>query len=532
MSLKATLSVLFILILGLALHALTVRGLPGNMGDVTKLGGLSREASPFESSHERAPYAEMLSIMQNRTIQLSKPLADFGSPDIGVNTKKEYFSFFPSGISASIIPGYLVGSRFDIGQVGAYYTMGIFTTLAMIFIFLIAKDIFKVPLWAALIAPITYAFGTSAWSYSVTIYQHAPATFFAMLMFYSVWRYKQKTRKQYVWAGIVWSTYGISLFFDYPNALLLLPFMVYFLIVSLSVTSVKRKKRVIRISLNSVILRMFPLFILLVVWHGWHNQHFLGNYKQIGNNLQRYTIKSPEQIRLEKLDVKKQQEDADKKKRELAEKAAGGITKALSEDKVPLNAQILLTGVDKGLFLFSPVLIMAFLGIMTLRRREVMEKSILFAFIIANIFIYSSFGDPYGGWAFGPRYLVPAMAGMSIFVAIGISTGRLQIVRKIVFTLLFMVSSAIAIAGALTTNLIPPKVEADFLKVPYYNFMHNFDLLKQNVATSYVFNMFLSRSLSLLDFAEIIWMTLSTIIILTVFIMPLFVREEGAKNTK
>lgn len=532
MSLKAVLSFLFVTILGLTLHAVTVRGLPGNLSDVTKLGGLTREASPFESSHERAPYAEMLSIMQNRTIQLSKPLADFGSPDIGINEQKQYFSFFPSGVSAALIPGYLLGSRVNLGQVGAYYTMGIFTTLAMLFIFLIAKDVFKVPLWAAIIAPITYAFGTTAWSYSVTIYQHAPAALFAMLMFYSVWRYKQKTRKQYLWAAIVWFTYGISLFFDYPNALLLLPFMVYFLIVSLSVSTVKRKKRVIRVSLNSVILRMFPIFIVLVVWHGWHNQHFLGNWKQIGNNLPRYTIKSAEQLRLEKLDVKKQKEEADKKRMELAEKAAGGITKALSEDKVPLNAQILLTGVDKGLFLFSPVLIMAFLGIITLRRREVMEKSVMLAFIVANIVIYSSFADPYGGWAFGPRYLVPAMAGLSLFVAIGISTGRLQIVRKIVFTLLFMVSSAIAIAGAITTNLIPPKVEADFLKIPYYNFLHNFDLLKQNVATSYVFNTFFARQMSLLDFAEIIWMTLSTIVIVTVFILPLFVHDEVTKKTK
>lgn len=529
MKLKLLLSAVFILVLGLVVQAATVRGLPGNLSKPSELGGLSREATPFESSHERAPYAEMLSILQRGTIQLSKPLADFGSPDIGHDGNR-YFSFFPSGVSASLIPGYLLGSKFNMGQVGAYYTIGVFTALAMVFIFLICRQIFDLPTWASLAAPITYAFGTTAWSYSVTIYQHAPAAFFAMAIFYFAWRYKQHTRKQFFWASAVWFIYGISLFFDYPNALVLLPFMVYFALSSLSFSMVKRKKKVLRISLNSAILRAMPVFIALVIWHGWHNAHFLGSFKTIGNNLPRYVIKTEAQLKAEKTDAKKAKEAADQKKSELAEKKAGGITKALSEDKVPRNILILLMGIDKGLFLFSPVLIMGILGIITLRKKQAMEKSILLAFIIADILIYSSFGDPYGGWAYGPRYLVPAMAGLSIFTVIGLAGHRLQILRKIAFILLFGISSAIAVAGAITTNLVPPKVEADFLKLNYYNFEHAFDLLTRNISTSYVYNTYF-KSVPLTQYAEYLWLSIYAIMVFVIFIVPLFspkpVRKEG-----
>lgn len=526
MRLKHILSAVLIVIIGIVIHGATVRGLPGNLSNLQKLGDLSREATPFESSHERAPYAEMLAIKNNHTIELSKPLADFGSPDIGTDGKR-YFSFFPSGVSASILPGYLIGSFFGNGQVGAYFTMGLFTTLTMLFVFLICRQVFGLPLWASLVAPLTYAFGTTAWSYSVTIYQHAPAACFAMVMFYCVWRYRQPARKPIVWAAAVWFIFGISLFFDYPNALLLFPLMLYFLLSSLTVSMVKRKRKVVRISLNSAILRAMPVFIILTLYHGYHNAHFIGHWKQIGNNLPRHILKSPEQLRLEKLDAVKKKETEEAKEKEVKEKRSGGIARALTEDKVPVNAQILLLGIDKGLFLFSPVMILGVLGIITLRKKQVMEKSILFAFVLTNILIYSSFGDPYGGWAFGPRYLIPAMAGLSVFIAIGLSQARFQILRKILFAVLYGVSSGIALAGALTTNLVPPKIEADFLKLDHYNFMYNFELLKQNISTSYVYNAYFAPKVGLMQYAEAIWLTLYIAVVFTIFILPLFYTDKA-----
>ena len=66
-----------------------------------------------------------------------------------------------------------------------------------------------------------------------------------------------------------------------------------------------------------------------------------------------------------------------------------------------------------------------------------------------------------------PKFLI----GQTIFVAIWISREKFGVVRRMIFFILFAASSAIALAGPLTTNLIPPKVEADYLKIPFYNFL-------------------------------------------------------------
>jgi len=41
-----------------------------------------------------------------------------------------------------------------------------------------------------------------------------------------------------------------------------------------------------------------------------------------------------------------------------------------------------------------------------------------------NLMIYSMWGDPWGGWAFGSRYLIPAYAAISVFLAVALEKFR------------------------------------------------------------------------------------------------------------
>ena len=157
-----------------------------------------------------------------------------------------------------------------------------------------------------------------------------------------------------------------------------------------------------------------------------------------------------------------------------------------------------------------------------------MELGVLATLPAFNLFVYASFGDPYGGWAFGPRYLVPAMASLSILAVIGLQGARLNWLRRLVFMLLFVVSSAVAAAGALTSNLIPPKVEADYLKIPYYNFLHNFDLIFKNQSASFLYNSTFHTSLNLEQYALILWGTLIATMFVLVLVLPFFDRKKTA----
>ena len=505
---KRLFAVGFLVIIGLLFFSATIRGVPGNLENVAQLGPLTVPGGPFESSHERAPYAEMLAIKNRGTIELGKDLADFGAPDVGYEGNS-YYSFFPSGVPVVTLAGYSLGSPMGLGQVSAFFMMSIISIITMVTIFLICRDMFTLPIWASMAAAILFAFGTPAWSYSITIYQHAVAACFSMLMFYFTWQYRKRGKYHFVWASLVWSLYGFSLFFDYPNAVLLLPNMLYLLLSSFRVRRYHEGQRV-AFSFNFAIVTSMIFFVLIAGYLGYHNTTYFGSWHSIANNLTRYTPGTEVQI-------------ADTTP--LVHLSRVG--KALTEELFPTGVGILLFGIDKGLFFFSPVLLMAVLGYLTLwDKRRSMELGVLATLPAFNLFVYASFGDPYGGWAFGPRYLVPAMAPLSILAVLGLMGKRLQVIRRLVFVLLFVVSSAIAAAGALTSNLIPPKVEADYLKIPYYNFLRNFDLIFENQSASFLYNTTFHTTLSLEQYALILWGTLIVIMFGLVLVTPLIFRRK------
>ncbi len=505
---KKVSSLFFIIVIGLILFAATIRGDVGNMNDVAQLGQYTLPGGAFESSHERAPYAEMLAIKTRGTIELGEKLADFGSPDIGYDENK-YYSFFPSGIPVILLAGHTIGSLYNHGQIGAYFMMSIATIITMIFIYLICRDIFKLDSWAAIAAPIVYAFGTSSWSYSVTIYQHAVTAMLAMIMFYLTWLYRKRGKYRVLWASLVWTLYGLSFFIDYPNALILMPNMVYFLLSSFRVKEYEVGQKVTFV-FNGTIIATMIFFVMTIGYHGYHNTKFFGQWYIIANSLTRYTKdqgKVVEIVKQDKTEVK--------------------VTRSLIEELLPSGSKTLLFGIDKGLFLFSPVLIMALLGYLSLwNKRRTMELGVISALPVFNLFVYASFGDPYGGWAFGPRYLIPAMASLSIMTIIGLQFGRLRALRRLVFFILFMISSGIALVGALTSNLIPPKVEADYLKIDYYNFTHNFDLIYKNASSSYAYNAYVSQYMTLEQYAVVLWSALIAIMFVLIFLLPLKLRAK------
>jgi hypothetical protein len=126
------------------------------------------------------------------------------------------------------------------------------------------------------------------------------------------------------------------------------------------------------------------------------------------------------------------------------------------------------------------------------------ETNTLVGLIAINIFLYSSWGDPWGGWAFGTRYLIPTMAYLSLFVGIWISK-KYSLWKAIPAFILFSFSSAVSLLGVLTTNAIPPKVEADFLHTGY-NFMQNLIFFKDGKSSSFIFNTYASHYVSLTQY--------------------------------
>jgi hypothetical protein len=74
-----------------------------------------------------------------------------------------------------------------------------------------------------------------------------------------------------------------------------------------------------------------------------------------------------------------------------------------------LTVPKLLLSLDKGLFVFCPILILGVLGWKDFFRRHRAEAVLCVALIVANLIWSASWWSWFGGWSWGPRLLVPTI---------------------------------------------------------------------------------------------------------------------------
>ena len=131
---KNAATLFLIIILSIGLYLTTVRGTFGNPEVGRNSGSLAAATGPFESSHERAPYALLVSLVENRSLSLTKTLVDFASPDT-VFTEDKFFIIFPPGISFIAMPFYILGKSYNVAQLATFAGMIIFAILNLIFLY-------------------------------------------------------------------------------------------------------------------------------------------------------------------------------------------------------------------------------------------------------------------------------------------------------------------------------------------------------------------------------------------------------------
>jgi hypothetical protein len=110
-------------------------------------------------------------------------------------------------------------------------------------------------------------------------------------------------------------------------------------------------------------------------------------------------------------------------------------------------------------------------------------------------------GDPYGGWAFGPRYLIPAMAALAVCLPFARPVFSGRRLWYWLFILALAYSAWVSVLGAVTTTANPPKFEIDAVADEYgwskhYNFVRNWEYLQENGSRSFVYNFFGQKYMS------------------------------------
>ncbi len=492
---------ILIALISIVILFMSIRGLPGNPNSKILNTKEWQDDGPFELSPERGRYALTYTLIEDKSYFFNVDTARFVVPDLGYINGK-YVSLFAPAVSYIAIPGYLIGKAFGSSQFGAFTTVAFFALLNTLLIKLIA-DRLGANKTASIISALIFLFATPAYSYSTLLYQHHISTFLILMSTYTLLRWNN------FWSlSLIWLLCAASIPVDYPNLFLMLPIGIF---AATRLISINKNKRRIVYSINvirliSIVSIIFPLGFFL-----WFNQNSYGNPLQFSG-----TVKSVHDIDVNgnpttsnKINLQNVADYAEKEKAEPTSKKS-----AISFFK-PRNIinglDIHLFSPDRGIVVFTPIVIFGILGAFLYKQKEQKEDilPVLIGIITADIVLYSMWGDPWGGWAFGSRYLIPSYAILSILISFVLTKLNKKVLFIIPFYIVMVYSIFVNTLGALTTSSMPPEIETTVLgqlsnKVEKYSWDRNWEFITAGKSKSFIFQTYAHKYISALQYFYII----------------------------
>lgn len=485
---------LLVLISVIAL-SLSLRGNMGNPHE-SELNNIEwKEEGPFELSPERGRFGLTYSLVEYNSPFFSLPLAHFITPDLGYINDR-YVSLFAPGVSFLIMPGYIIGKYFGASQVGSFAVVSLFAVINVILIYSITTSLgFRKV--SSFISSLIFLFGSPAFAYGVDLYQHHISTFLILLSMLLLIKFKSFWSYFFVWFLVGWS---ISI--DYPNLVLMSPIMIY-LGRSMYEYIIKSNRLIFNIHISKVLAVLsviMPLSFFI-----WFNQisygnpfQFAGNVGSVGNIGQ---DGKPAALASYTLDTAKDYVKPDDQNKQSAE--------FFKPREMVLGLYILIFSSDRGILHFTPVMLVGIIGAVLMYKRQNTFLVLLISIFTLNILLYAMWGDPWGGWAFGARYLIPSYALLSIFVASWLDRFHRHIPLLLAFFLLTAYSVYANTAGALSSSTNPPQVQILELeklsgRVELYSWDRNIEFLQNGRSKSFSYNTFFKDSISPWQYFEII----------------------------
>lgn len=438
----------------------------------------TRVGGPLESSNSTSRYALMKSLAEDKSVFFNEQLARFSAPDV-VYYDNKFFTIFTPGISFIGLPFYIAGNYLGIPQLFSYLSVSIFLIVNLVLIAVIARKL-GAGIYSALLGGLVFAFATNALAYSLTLTQHLTST--AIILSAFLIASGKKTFLNYLFFGVLC---GIGALVDIPNLFLLTPVGIYLLFKSLSVEELKNR---VNIVLRPAFLGILIGIIPFVVLFGAYNFATTGSYTLLGQSIgQSNFFDSPEK----------------KLEQQLRLQRGGPVKKSLLPFKTRDQLQgLYIFGVsnERSWLYYSPIILVGIAGLYQgfVKRKNKPLLALCVTVGLVNFVMYTMFGDPWGGWSFGPRYLIPSAAILSVGVGVFVQKYAKRIIVMIPFVLLLGYSVYVSFLGALTTNAIPPKQEAQALADPIpYTYSYNLNLMELNNSSSLFYNTLLKGSLDL-----------------------------------
>lgn len=478
---------LYFLILMTVSVLLLIGSIKGNMNSLINnvTDKNTKPGSPFEASNSSSRYALTESIVIHNSFLLNESLARFASPDV-VDYKGKFMTIFTPGISFLAVPFYWIGLQFGLPQLSAFFLNLWFALLNITLIAYIGRKM-GINYYASLLAGFIFTFATNSLTYAQSFAQHEITVTMILLGLLNI-----LGKRTFMRDLVLGAIFGLGILVDIPNLFLLAPILIYAFFKHFEMTekTTSSIKLSLKLSFIGLIIGMLPFIAVF----GWYNYQTTGSYTKLGQNIGRskvFNLSDPQHSR-----------DQAKKGSELK------TTKPVF--KLPFNSRKQLSGFytllvsdERSWIYYSPIVFVGLIGLYFIYQKKETQAIVVVILAIAllDILLYAMFGDPWGGWAFGPRYLIPA-AGI---ICIGIAKALEKFGKNIIFASIFIILAGYSIyinmLGAMTTSMIPPRVEAIALPNPIpYTYQYNLNLLQSNFSSSLVYNFFLNGKITNTDY--------------------------------
>lgn len=475
----------------------------GNLGNPTTEDLKSfewKDIGPFESSNDRGRFALTYSFIENETVHFDTELAKFAAPDLAITSDGKYASLFAPGVSFMVMPGYLIGKYFGISQVGSFIIVVFFALLNFILIYLISIKL-GVNKIAAIIAGLSFIFATPAFTYAVSLSQHHFSVFLILMALFLV------IRKISWWSlSLVWLICAFSIIVDNPNLFFLFPIGLYALG---KIIIIKYEENLIKTKIRGFYLLTLLFMIFPICLFGYFNYVSNGSLFKLSGSLKRVLVveeNNGDEVRKAEAFAGVQIDKDGKPVNDLSEKDVVGFFETRN---ILRGLLVHFTSKDRGTFWYAPIVLFGFWGLLILFQSKPRIVNLMVAVIGFNIIIYSMWGDPWGGWSFGSRYLIPSYALLSIGIGFFLTKFKKNIILLIAFSIIFIYSVRVNSLGALGTSSIPPQSEVLALEkvtgqVQKYDFNRSYDYLIEKGSKSFVYKNYFSGHISAYNYYNII----------------------------
>lgn len=434
----------------------------------------TRVGGPFESTNSNSRYALTEAIVEDHTLFFNDARTRFATPDI-VEYNGKFFTIFTPGVSFFGIPFYILGKTFGLPQLFSYLSTLLLALVNLVLVFKIARKL-GASFYASLISGFIFIFATDALSYALTYTQHHLSVTLLLLAILNI--FEKRTFLKNILLGIF---FGASLLVDIPNAFMMFPVIFYGFLKNFDVEEINNK---VRLSLKLGFIGLIAGLIPMLALFGWYNYQLTGSFTKIGQNVGRTDYLGDGKIKIKPVSD--------------------------SPKKLPFNTRsqlnglyILLISNERSWLYYSPIVLLGIFGLVIAyeNKQQRSFSIVLISVVLITILIYSMFGDPWGGWSFGPRYLIPAAAVLCSSIALALQKFKKNILFVTLFFSLVFYSVYVSVIGAVTTNAIPPKVEALNLAEPIpYTYKYNLGFIEKNYTGSLFYNLYLSDKMTVKTF--------------------------------